>query len=517
MFLNFDSPQAGVPTAVDGPVRAILPLLREPLEALKLQVENAKPVELNASSVANRYGVYEGDTVRKYCVEPFTSLPAGRALCDALNNYYPDDLSVSYAAVFGGTSNMRECLARVLMNDPAVSKAILPTLIPDIVMTESFRTSFLRGHPLFDLELFSHDGSGSLSLSAYLFDVHNYNEGQDYFDSASRMAIVCDKYAAIDLLKEKMQLVDAALDIVAGAHDDVRFANLKAVFLYHFAHEMSAISMVDVWQDMSACKSAGCKFDNDFSKSFAEISDPEIAALWRTASMLSGNKLEQGYGPTQIILGLAMEAAADEQVASRYRALLPADAFDGEDGMLRTLISFEGSIVCLAMVYDFVMTRLEETLLAAPDSGFLVYSYPFISTGSVRREMALLQLTKMLTVFPENDAIAKVMLSNGALNTVWSKVFLTAQEFGLELELPGIEFKFGNYNVMSLMYDRSMPVSDVRPNLSDRVLLMLPQPAVETAKMSIKLFLDDAPKKFINLAMAVTGLEISPNGRLTAY
>lgn len=256
--------------------------------------------------------------------------------------------------------------------------------------------------------------------------------------------------AGIAFVKKYQADFDQAAAILAAHHTEIHPDNLRIMLYKHFVRELIALSIIDAWQDVSACADVGCSMEQSFRRGFPEFDNSVSRWSWKLATIRYQNRQKQGYGPGQTILGLALEAAADSRIALRYSGILSEAELTDEDEALKALLDPKKAITYRALIYDFLLTRLEETLFKDSRVAFPSDQYPYL-VQSTSREMALIEAAQRLSIQPERDKNMTDQLIFGATLSYWTEFFEVGAMLGVKSNLPGVVHTTEVYGLVSLL------------------------------------------------------------------
>ena len=286
------------------------------------------------------------------------------------------------------------------------------------------------------------DAQGSHPQS-YLYpaaDVpHKITNLMDYSESIHAISASLSYAPAIAYLLQYRDTFEKASAILALSHPKIHPDNLKLMLATHFVHELVAIDYLDAWQDVSLCNKLDCGMKNKFVEKFPELNSAAALKLWEFTTKMSGNMLQQGFGPGQTILGLALEAASYKSVAKRYTEFLSEEELTTEEGAQRAILDPQKAIYYRALVYDFLLTLLEQSLFYSPQVTAPSDRYPFPAEYNTARELALIEVVQQLSVYPENHLKIIETMVHGSSSIYLAELFFVGEMLEMAPHLPGLE------------------------------------------------------------------------------
>jgi hypothetical protein len=243
------------------------------------------------------------------------------------------------------------------------------------------------------------------------------------------LAVDPDKILPIySLVKHFSSDLDKAAAILHEHHPHIHEENLRMQLYSRMGSELNALDFEDPWQDRGAAAYSGADIDFKMPLKGKEVgvlkNGDVFDAPWRLGSELVVAMEHQGFGPMQVILGLAIEAASDPEVLAHYEGELSAEDFVDNKAALKTIL--ENPVFVYALCYDYVLTKLERTVFKDPAVRRPRSSIPHLQDDQASREFALVHTASMLVAYPEKDVEAKnIVLSTGGLGMeyIWAKVF----------------------------------------------------------------------------------------------
>jgi len=248
--------------------------------------------------------------------------------------------------------------------------------------------------------------------------------------------------APLALVRHHAEDIGRAADLLHESHPDIARNNFYLMIAHSIVNEMYTLDGEDPWQDIGACDYADCSYRERFHEVFAGVPHGTrvwghfVRPPWRTTSFLAMERARQGFGPAQIILGLAREAGSWEGVA-RYAPHLTENNFANDRAALRTILDPQGSIYTLALIYDYNLTQLKETMFRDPDLRRPVDLFPFIADRDSAREFELLLLAQHLKTFPERGPeMRRTFFANGYY--LYFKMEYTGYALGIEPSWRGL-------------------------------------------------------------------------------
>ena len=219
--------------------------------------------------------------------------------------------------------------------------------------------------------------------------------------------------------------IGIAASIMREHHQELTYAQLKMLLQSKLMTQLVMMRHEDPWQDIAACRWADCSYADQFAKEFSDveygvpIGNGLYKPSWWLASKLHTPMREQGYGPYQVILGLFEEAGQNEEVMLHFAEYLTDEDFVDEAAMLRAI--FEKPTMSAALVYDFILTRLKDTVFENPEVRMSPIFTPFLKNPRVARQYALMATANILVAHPERDSDAKIMVMLASQHfSLWS-------------------------------------------------------------------------------------------------
>lgn len=434
-----------------------------PASRLNVILEAQPSLELESESTDSFFGMEEW--MAKYCMEN-SSIP----ICRVLN----DRCGLQKAYIKSYTS--RELIpfldaACSIVDNISIAPMVLP------IDTETAQRLFGRSVPLATITQASGDNEPGSSVELYCaMDSSEQIEDMADYASTLRSTSIRSLFDVPKVFAETYAATfDDAASIVAKAHPDVGVDNLKAMLFTRFFHETFALNAIDLWQDVSACRAVSCSRMEAFEENIPAFASEESGRLWRSASIFMDRK-KQGVGPMQVIVGVALEAAAHEPTAGRYRHLLTPEELTTVDGATRALLDARKAVYYTALVYDFLLTRLKETAFRDSRIGKPSDMYPFPLSRETARRMSLIESTQKLSAYPEQAPTIKEQIAAQALQD-WVDLFFIAEIMGIKPDLPGVKLMKGHYDRLSVFgTNDASPMQTVSVAPSYEIRYLAPDP-----------------------------------------
>lgn len=244
--------------------------------------------------------------------------------------------------------------------------------------------------------------------------------------------------AFIDKNKSK---IDEALALLSGHHPDLNATNLRLIFYDLIDIEFHVYDRADLLQDAaashlvgasqeSALKEALGTWNTDFAFSKVGVWGWELMSRWKDVPLET-----QGFGPLQIIPGLALAAYQDADLSRPYLStgLCPED-FADTNHVINASFDPNKMFVIKAMTWDLELKQLK-TLngLTAP-----ITAPPHFQSDKAAREAALLVGAYNLVQFPEQTEETVQMLLGARFDVMLTSLYLVGDIFGLEPQFEGI-------------------------------------------------------------------------------
>ncbi|OQA61807.1 MAG: hypothetical protein BWY40_00426 [bacterium ADurb.Bin270] len=232
---------------------------------------------------------------------------------------------------------------------------------------------------------------------------------------------------------------EKAAKLLHSSHPDLHIDNVRIWIRQHFIHELRNLDSIDIWQDSAACREIDCEFSDEIGKAFPEIhTSNRLFIAWKMATSMRGNLTKQGFGPGQIILELAIESGEDEEVARKYRGIIPDQAFLNQKEMLRAILHPVHSIYLKAMTYDYLLKKMKKSIFRSTEVRFASDRYPFLSIDSTAREMALINGAQILSMYPEEDHNLKDHIYSGPNLQMFNNLCVYSKMLDIEPRFPGV-------------------------------------------------------------------------------
>ncbi len=409
-----------------------------PAERVREILAGQPPLALRSRSL----GAYaeEEDGMRQFCQEHDSI-----EWCHLLN----DRFSTMFSYLEAYTS--REISPLLADRNPFDLFSVPAMVIPlDVGKTPPLQ----RGMPLATIA--EEGAAASRALYLYADSEMKIDDIVGYMNTIRAVSITM-RFAAPAAYAEKYaDAFDEAAAILSRSHPNIHPNNLKLMLLYRLFRESFALDATDVWQDMAACRSTSCSTLERFEEKFPTVDAGWAEYTWLSASLLIG-KQQQGFGPMQLILGLALEAASHEATCARYRGVLTEEELTTEEGALRALLDPRKAVFFAALIYDFILTRLQETTYRDPRVMAPSDAYPFPVSPKAARELALIESAQVLSAFPEEAPYAKERIISGASSSYWADFFFIGEILGIEPAFPELRMVTARYDFLSLFQPESDP------------------------------------------------------------
>jgi hypothetical protein len=396
-----------------------------------------------------------------------------------------------YAKVYGIDDNAKKFLG----NNPrrAIEEGMKFVVYPVVIGREETNNPYLWGNPLSITTFGENEPNenflGGLHLltdgSCDLANILEYCQRNTKYVDCNNTILT---RTSIEYADRHLSDIRTAASIVNSAHPELHLNNIILLMLMRTVHEMTAVNYIDIVQDFAACRAVKCTPQDGFEKVFPELDDPMTDIVWQMSSLTGADQLEQGYGPLQIILGLALLAASHKGTADYYREYLTEEELTTKEGALRAILDDKKSIYYLALIYQYIITRLKETTFKNEEVRFPSNTWPFIYDKATSREMALLEYAQALSAIPEHAPNIAKDLMIGPRNLIWGKVFWMASVFDIEPFLPGVgmaSIKKDSFSYMCMEQYRNVYEMSGLPEMFD-VKFLVP---VDPIRLVINYFL----------------------------
>lgn len=348
-----------------------------------------------------------------------TSAIAGQSQSEAMREYLENhkelehpNFSMHYRDIYG---------APALPYPEGIKKHVIP-LIPDTYRKRSYDGALESVPPLIRTVRRSADGSESAS---YIF---GSMEG-------TVRAYLPEKIEHVhSLVRHFAPRLDVAAEILHRHHPHLKLVNLRSLLYSRMSEEVMALDFEDPWQDMNACRFSGCSLQDNFAKALAGsqigpmVNGTVYNLPWELSSKIAVDMKRQGFGPMQVILGLAMEASENAEVLAHFEGCLSREDFKDEKAALRAIL--EKPVMTYALCYDYVATKLEKTVFSDPSVRLPEISAPYIQDRGAAREYSFLQVASLITAYPESDERAKDNVLGGV--DLGESKFIWGDIYGIE-------------------------------------------------------------------------------------
>lgn len=247
--------------------------------------------------------------------------------------------------------------------------------------------------------------------------------------------------------------IDSAALILARTHSpDVRLDNVRLFLRSDIIIHQLELTSEDIWQDRAAARWSGSSLLKQLEKQYREFTARGVPVgvelhgtirdlpwwTWLLASLSRKyNPDRQGFGPQQIILGLAREAAGQPDILARYGPVLSKDDFSTRKTCARTTLDPVKSIYTKTMIFDYIISSLKKGPFSNAGFRLPINTVPFISNLATAREYSLYLLAMRLSMFPENSELAAELLAT-TINPLYITLDYFGKVFGIEPQLPGL-------------------------------------------------------------------------------
>lgn len=371
------------------------------------------------------------------------------------------EVSQKYSDAYSSDSGTLQAFMKLTSFDPL---SISPMIL---AVDAHFVNERHAGNPLASISIANGDGS-HLQSNLYLAanasnEIHNLME---YSESIPAISVPQNYATAIGYLIENRSSLDAAVSILSASHPEIHPDNLLLMVATHFVHEFMAIDYLDIWQDLSACESVDCEMRDKIAAAFPELHSAPAGMLWSFATFFSRNKRNQGYGPGQTILGLALESASYGPIADRYGAVLSESELKTEEGALKALLDPKKAIYYRALIYDYLLTRLKTSVFYSPQVRAPSDQYPFPADDNAARQMALIDAVQHLSVYPEDYHNIATSFSHGLSSLYWAEYYLVGEVLNVKPHLSGLQMVKEKYLDVDCI---NLGQGDPSPQLLDRM------------------------------------------------
>lgn len=259
---------------------------------------------------------------------------------------------------------------------------------------------------------------------------------------------------------EYRNLVRDISAVLAEAHSHNAPRNLiEMAFLALLFDEWQGFGDEDPKQDCLAAKVSEAPNRPEIEANFCSlISGKAEEWLKRGVSafptVIPGKSLNwevQGIGPYQVIVGLAMAAAGNDQVWSRWKKRFPElnrEQFSTKEKTMTALLDSRTALIIKGMTWDLEMTFLDHSWFT-PNNGLHAsigwrggWADPTLSRG-----IFYLGATRFLVQFPDRaEEAKKVLLSSDPLyhslmDDEFNDWLAVGTRMGVDLKLPGFDVK----------------------------------------------------------------------------
>lgn len=147
--------------------------------------------------------------------------------------------------------------------------------------------------------------------------------------------------------------------------------------------------------------------------------------VWRGGSHWGASMKSQGYGPGQIILGLALKAAQEPGLLDHYSPHLTPEDFVSNRLALRAILDPQKVVFVKALTFDYALTKLKSSLYQEkPQVTWPLDAGCPLEDRKEARQIALLVHAHFLIMFPEisqnplalpHSPISEILLEEGGL------------------------------------------------------------------------------------------------------
>lgn len=318
---------------------------------------------------------------------------------------------------------------------------VTPVTVGSDKADKSFPLEFVRTDEPSGIDIIAYGKKIHMVTGLYLF----YNGGKnikmidDYAMWPTTGTTPLDYSPPLNFIKRYDSDFEEAAKILNAAHPDIHINNARLWIKSHFIHELHNLDAIDFWQDISACREVNCEVGPALEAAFPEISqNSNVPMMWKTITTIRHNKLKQGFGPGQIILGQAMEAASESAIFARYAHVLPADCATDPNAILSAILDPKKAIYIKTIIYDHLLTKLKETVFKSSEVRFPSDVYPYISNPATARETALINIAQILAIYPEEFANVKNWLKQGMGLQHFNDLCGYADMLKIEPHFPGL-------------------------------------------------------------------------------
>jgi len=249
---------------------------------------------------------------------------------------------------------------------------------------------------------------------------------------------------ALAFLKKYQANIDAAVAILAANHPKLHANNIKLFFTHLILDEFMFFNDVDLGQDIAAGKYAGIpqaqqdRIEKNAPNTLYTVATwlPGGSALWRAYGWLrDAPPVIQGFGPLQIIPGVALWAARNPALFKSYAPTLSAADFRDEQSVIRAILDPEKMFAVKAMTWDLQLRELEKT---DPDLVPSIRASPYIVNKETARELILLIGASELIQFPENVDGIQSRIPDSGVEPILHRLYIMGDMLGISPQLDGI-------------------------------------------------------------------------------
>ena len=173
----------------------------------------------------------------------------------------------------------------------------------------------------------------------------------------------------------------------------------------------------DPWQDIGACKWAGCSLAERFAQVFQEVEYGVKAhgimtrPPWKVASLYI-DKSMQGFGPYQTIFGSFKEASQNKNTRLAFAQYLTPDDFKDDKAMMRAI--FEKPTMSYAFLLYYLLSQLRYTTFADTAMRATPILPPFFRNKVHARQLGLMGAATIVSAYPERAITTPIVACVGS-------------------------------------------------------------------------------------------------------
>ena len=252
--------------------------------------------------------------------------------------------------------------------------------------------------------------------------------------------------AAKAFIDKHQSVLDRSMAVLAQHHPDLHAENLRLLFYDLIVIEFHVYDRTDLLQDAAASRFSGSPQESAIEKAMGTW-DTKFAFSklgiwgWEFKSWWSDVPIEtQGFGPLQIIPGLALAAYHEPGIWRDYQSvgLQPNDFVDLKS-VVKAIFDPRKMFVLKAMIWDLQLKQLEEVKgLVAPIS-----APPHLQSEQTAREAALLFGAYSLVQFPEKTEETLQLMLNARYDVLITSLYMLGEIFGIKPHFDGIRLQTG--------------------------------------------------------------------------